>query len=256
MINYLKSEIYRMSLMKSTYLLPITLLGFIFFMLGLTYFLALDNPNFPYNNARFIFTFTQSSIAVVLFILPFLVNNIFADEYENGTFKNCVAYGVDRKVLYLGKLILMVSYAVLVSAVILVLFILGTNILMESGTTYDIESQRLFIIAIFQSSPVFLAVLSFSHMLSFVTKKTSSHWVIYFLIIIAFPTVLARLQFGMDSRFVNLLFSLTPMNSLTTIATGPLMGVPLEYRYLSIAFLLYTIVNLFVGLKFFAKQDV
>jgi len=249
MVNYLKSEIYRIKLMKFTYLLPLSLLLFIFAMLGLTYLVG-------YNNASFIFTFTQSSLSAVLFLLPFLVNMIFADEYGNGTFKNSVAYGVDRKVLYFGKLILMTSYAVLVSIVVLMLFIFGTNILMENGTTYDIESQRLFITAIFHSIPVFLAVLSFSHMLIFVTKKTSSHWAIYFLIIIGFPTLLARLQFGMDNGVVNLLLSTTPMNLLINIATGSLRSVPLEYEYLPIVFLLYTVVSLFIGLKFFAKQDV
>lgn len=256
MINYLKSEVYRLSLMKSTYFIPVSLLAFLFFMLGITYITALDNPEFPYNNANFIFMFVQSSITVVSALIPFIVNKIFADEYGNGTFKNSIAYGVNRKILYFGKLILMMTYAIFVSAIVLILFVIGTNILMESGTTADMESQRIFIKAVFKSIPIFLAMLSFSHMLSFVVKKTSSHWGIYVVVIFAFPTVLNRLLYAIDNGFLKLLLNLTPSGLLTNISTGSLIGEPSNYRYMPIVFLLYTVISIIVGLQSFKKQDV
>jgi len=260
MINYLKSEIFRISRTKSVYIFPLMLNLGIIAILGITrYFAYLDGVDFPYNNSAFIFLTIQSMLQSVIFLIPIIVNIIFADEHKNGTFKNPISYGVNRHVLFFGKLILMTIYSLVALTFTVISIIFFTNLMMESGSVSDLRSQRNMIEGIIGALPLLLALLSLSHMLSFVLKKTSSHWTAFFLITIAIPTILARVQSGVGSRFIGILLDVTPMSILVGIAQLGRIDMTWElipWGQSIIIFLIYFGISTLIGLGKFTKQDV
>ena len=245
MINYLKSEGYRVLRMKSVYMIPLFVLGLLLFMLGLTWLTALGDPKFLYNNTQFIYRFSQGSLVFLIFIIPFLVNTMFADEYKNGTFKNTLAYGVSRITLYFGKLIMVTLVSMVMSVIILLVFIPSVELLMEnSGANYRHEFLR----AVIYYIPLLLASLTLSHMLSFVTQKTGTHFGIYYLIVFALPQILF---------FLTKLSLVIPEGVLKLfpyyIMANVIMERPLFFG--GILFVYFSITSI-IGVKLFSRRDI
>jgi len=245
MINYLKSEGYRVLRMKSVYMIPLFVLALLLFMLGLTWLTALGDPNFRYNNTQFIYGFSQGSLVFLIFIIPFLVNTIFADEYKNGTFKNNLSYGVSRITLYFGKLIMVMLVSMVMSVMILLAFIPTVELLMEnSGASYRHE----FIRAVISYIPLLLASLTLSHMLSFVTKKTGNHFGIYFLIVFVLPQILFFLQ-QLSIVIPEGVHRLFPYYIMANV----IMERPLSFWGI---FFVYFSITSIIGVKLFSRRDI
>lgn len=106
MLNYLKSEFYRVARSKDIYILTIVAAALTVLMNGvLYYFRNFVASDFRYATIRFSlntmlgnisFMFVGGLIAAVL---------VFADEHKNGTIKNTIAYGVSRTQFFIGKCI-------------------------------------------------------------------------------------------------------------------------------------------------------
>lgn len=106
MLNYLKSEFYRVARSRDLYILTIVAAMLTVFMNAvLYYFQHFVTGEFRYATVRFslnnmlgnlTFMFVGGLIAAVL---------VFADEHKNGTIKNTVAYGVSRTQFFIGKCI-------------------------------------------------------------------------------------------------------------------------------------------------------
>ncbi len=247
MLNYVKSEIYRVLRTKSIYTISFLCLLFLLANLTLTWFLGLGDENFRYNNTEFIFGFAQNSISMLLLIVPFLVNSLFADEYQNGTFKNSVAYGVNRTVLYFGKLILSTIVSITICMIILFIFVASAEILLQnSGAVYrnDLLGD------IWHSVPLFLAALTLSHMLSFTTKKASTHIFIYFSIVSLLPNILG--MFYQVVAIPEAIFKLFPSHLIQM----RYWQTTTEWLYCWGIFVLYFIVTSVIGLRIFSKCDV
>lgn len=248
MINYLKSEGYRIAHMKSTYLMPLGINLFLLFALSTTWFAGLDDPGFPYNNANFIFSFSRSAIALLSFLIPVVVNIIFDHEHTNGTFKNSVSYGIDRKTLYAGKLILMIVYSFMVTLITFIIFTFSTHLLMTSGTPSDTESQWAFFTAFFQAIVPLLALLIFSHMLSFIIQKTSTHWIIYTSSVVLSSVIFNFLNNRLGWNGLAFLRNVLPYELMNSGSYG--------WQAALTAFLFYSTISGLIGFRIFSESDV
>lgn len=104
MLNYLKSEFYRVARSRDIYVLTIVAALLTVFMNAVLYYCKnFVAGEFRYATVRFSlnnmlgnlsFMFVGGLIAAVL---------VFADEHKNGTMKNAVAYGVSRTQFFIGK---------------------------------------------------------------------------------------------------------------------------------------------------------
>lgn len=247
MLNYVKSEMYRVARIKSTYTILLVCLLIPLFPLVFCWYLGLGDLNFLYNNTKFVFGFARNSLGIVLFVLPFVVNSLFADEHQNGTFKNSVAYGVKRETLYFGKLILSSIVSIMISMIILLIFIPGAEILLQnSGAVYRNE----FIADVFHSVPLFLTALTLSHMLSFITKKSSTHIGIYIFIITLLPNILGQLTVVISVP--EMVFRLFP----DYLIQVKYWQTAAEWLYCWGVLLLYFMTTTMVGLSAFSKRDI
>jgi len=243
MINYLKSEHYRLMRQKATFLIPALLLGFVYSALGLTYFSGRGNPDFPYNNTAFIYLSTRFSFAIPLAALPFLVNYLFGSEFENGTFKNSVSYGIHRWQLFLGKLVVILIATALLIPIVFIPYIIGVEWLMEnSGLNYLIEFLTFSsYMSLILAGALFLAIA-----LRFLLQHTGAYLGVYFLLMFGVANVFGVLA-NLFPAF-ELPFRLFPLyHILTPVVHG--------WDYAIAIFLIYGTLSVLIGLRSFTRSD-
>lgn len=104
MLNYIKSELYRIFHSKGIYIMTGICSGLLLAMnLVLWSFAKIDG--FGYATVDASFPMLTSSMGAVLFLTVCLASIVYNDEFKNRTICNSVAYGLSRIQIYLGKLI-------------------------------------------------------------------------------------------------------------------------------------------------------
>lgn len=133
MINYIKSELYRILRMKGIYIIALLCTGLLIAMNLVLFFAGYGKPEFPYDATAFSLSMTEGSVQVVFILTLCMAGILFADEYKNKTLMNSVAFGYSRLQLYFGKLIASVLVSLLVIAVVLGVYIGSTYLLLENS---------------------------------------------------------------------------------------------------------------------------
>lgn len=244
MMNYIKSELYRISITKP----------FHFFVDGCTALLVAMNvllrvlkhyyPDFRYATTGYVFSVLTNSFSVVLILTLFVGNMVFADENKNRTWLNSIAAGYSRRELFLGKLIagMIVSLISLVFA--LTVFVGSAYLLLEnSGTAVLSDLLR----GILLNLPVFAAgEIGVYALLSIMPTKDAGMWA-WICIIMVFPTVCGML--GMKFE----IFSTIKAWCLTSVASAVRVtetGMPVM-AYLTREGMTRCLVSGFVGIGIF-----
>lgn len=123
MLNYIKSECYRMRVGKGLYL-AIGLLGGA--VLAMNVLLAVSGrsiADFRYDTVRFsLNTFTALSYAMVVLgaVVP---GSLFLDDRRNGVMKNVIASGLSREKLFIGKCIVSFMYTFIILCAVLAIYV-------------------------------------------------------------------------------------------------------------------------------------
>ncbi|MCH5270735.1 MAG: ABC transporter permease [Lachnospiraceae bacterium] len=133
MLNYIKSELYRISHSKGIYIFDGVCAGLLLIMNLLLYAIWKDTPSFMYATTAFAFNFASIFIGVV-FILTIVMGCIaFGDEYKNRTIGNSIAFGSSSVKIYLGKAIVSLIISFLSLAVVLAIFIGSSYLLLQNS---------------------------------------------------------------------------------------------------------------------------
>ena len=157
MLNYMKSEFYRIFHSKEIYVLTgIFTILLATYNLGIYFCQAL--PNFQYANTWHTYGMVDTSMGVLIFIVIIICSTIDNTNLRN--MKNTVAYGIDRKIVFLGRIITQ-------SAVCLAMYLglmgfhfgMGKLLLEDSGR----EASEMFIRSTFVCIPMFLGVVVIYH---------------------------------------------------------------------------------------------
>ncbi len=136
MINYIKSELYRISRMKGIYVLTVICFGLLLAMNLVLLFVGLDTPTFPYDTVKFSLGMVEGSVTVVFILTLCIGSIIFADELKNRTIMNSVAFGYSRLQIYFGKIIVALIVSVITLLTVLGIFT-GCTFLMLENTGID-----------------------------------------------------------------------------------------------------------------------
>jgi len=192
MINYLKSELYRLVRNPSLYLfLSVCILAPVFMVL-----LTVSIGGERYANTEFVFKAASSSWSLVFYVVPVIVGMVMADDFTDGTFKNTIAYGTSRNTVFYGKwlmavLVMAVSWTATYTALSSSAFLLLPN----NGTSYFMD----FTLSTAGVLPLILAALTVSHCLFYLTGKTMAHLVSYAVIMVAVPELYYRVGNGVPA---------------------------------------------------------
>ena len=132
MMNYMKSEWYRILRGRGLYLFVGTLCAIA--LAGNVLLRAMaSTPDFPYATVRFSMSNLISMLGLLFFMAGLLVWILFGEERKDGTLKNAIAHGCSRRDLFLGKCVVATGLGFAGLAVVLAVYIGSAMVLLEGS---------------------------------------------------------------------------------------------------------------------------
>lgn len=139
MLNYIKSEFYRILHGKAIYAVTLVLTALtIVLNATLCGFGSMDGE-FPYATAHYTFTSLIGSMYIFFYAALIIVSLLTSEESKNGTLKNVVAGGISRSQIFLGKCVVCGAMAFLSGAVVMTGFIVSAYLLLEWDASFALE---------------------------------------------------------------------------------------------------------------------
>ena len=134
MLNYIKSECYRVMHSRSTYVMTgiMAVLPVLFhIILYVTGVASSTTQDFPYDITSFSFSFLAGSPMLFTYAGLIVAAVLYEEEHKNGNIKNAVAFGISREKLFLGKCMTAVLTATVIMALVLIAYIGSAWFLLE-----------------------------------------------------------------------------------------------------------------------------
>lgn len=231
MINYMKSEFYRILHGKMIFLLTFVLTALAALFNVVLFLFAAQPQPFPYGNVWF--SFSNLIVGMQIFYIGAMLVVVFlsTDEYKNGVLKNAVAGGLSRVHIFIGKCIVYSVAAMGSAAVILAVFITTAYGLLEHDPAVALESSlplQVLLTGVAANLPFSLASVILTTALYQICRKESAVGIIWALIMYLLPIafqllglkipICARIAGWMPWNFleteVNVAFSSRQMDAL------------------------------------------
>lgn len=168
MLNYIKSEWYRLIRDKSYWVLT-----FIFSVLVLAASIVLNisdktTPNFPYANTYMLFSTIVMMMYLPFFLVSIIPSVIVGEEIKENTLKNSVSFGISRSTIFFGKWIIsIIALFILAVITVSISIISGYLLLEDSGISFLSD----YLYGLLGVMPLMLAGLTTYHTLYFITKN-------------------------------------------------------------------------------------
>lgn len=244
MLNYMKSEWYRILRGKEIYLFTGILCAIVLAVNVLLWVMA-STPDFPYSTVRFSMSNLISSLGMLFFGAGLLVLVLFADDRKDGTFKNAVAYGLSRRSLFAGKCV--VSAVLGLASMVLVLAVyVGSAVLLLEGSA---ESVVWLLKGVVAALPFTVACIVLAVAACATLSKTPSAALVWLAIVSIIPTVLNMI--GLVVEPVAAVASWMPANFFTN-EVAITQGGMAQFLWDTPAGLAKCLISGFVGIAVFA----
>ena len=133
MVNYMKSEWYRITHTKDIYVTTGILAGLTLFINLMLYITDHKSENFRYGTVSFSLSLLISGMYVIVMAAMGLALALFAGNWKNGILKNAVAGGISREKIFLGKCVVGTVAAFFSMVVILAVYIGSAVLLLDNG---------------------------------------------------------------------------------------------------------------------------
>ncbi|WP_240510164.1 ABC transporter permease [Virgibacillus profundi] len=202
------------------------------------YYTHQQDPNFPYATSMFLYSNVISGTLLIM-IVGLLFNSALTGK-DASLIKQSVSFGVSRNTVFWSKLILTLSYFLLICVIGLILTItLGETLLASEG-----QSVKNFLIASSNMVPIVLSGFFMIHALKML-KVSEVYIIIMFLFIFIF-----------SGDLLYMLFDYTP----STLLNENLMSfvnnsAHFDYRHW-VTGIVISVISLLIGAKRFAKQNI
>lgn len=183
MLNYIKSEIYRVTHSKSFYFMTAVLAAVpVFLNLALLAGRQLD-PNFRYGTFRFMLNCFTAQPFIMIILGAVIASTMFSDDRKCGVLKTTISYGISRDSILIGKCIVSALTALFELAVVLAVYV-GTSYIMQSNPEW--LPLREMLTAIAATLPAALASMVLAALLVTLLRKEMTAviwWAILFYVI-------------------------------------------------------------------------
>lgn len=248
MINYMKSEYYRLLRKKGLYLTSLICYGLIAAAAAALYYFQQIDTSFRYGTSDFFYS-NVIAAGLIIVILGVVFNSALTGK-DKDLIKQSVSFGFSRNTIFWSKLILTLSYFILICIVgILLMIVLGENLLNN-----DDQSVRYFLIASVNMAPLVLSGFFLTH-----TLKILKVGEVYIIIILLFI-------YGFSSNLVKLLFRpFTGLNEVYKYVPNTLFNdnliaymdgtIKFGYQYWVVGIGI-SLIALLIGAKRFASQNI
>ncbi len=211
MINYIKSELYKVTHTKDTYLWTgiMAALGILFNVV-----LAVSNngiKGFPCGSVRFSVSFLVENVLIFLYGGVLIASLICNGENKNGAWKNIVAYGIPREIALVGKCIAGVVTAICCMMVVVASFFISAVLLLEGEWIWlaKVLAREIGAILFICIGAEVLGIV-----LMQMIKNEYIVAMIWILIIGGLPRVVFLLGVGLDIDILNVISEWMPTNFL------------------------------------------
>ena len=195
MLNYMKSELYRISHGTEAYLLVVALVVVVLAANIILYAMTFVDPTFPYATVRFSLSNLLGMFTMLFALSGVLVALLYADDRKNGTCKNAIAHGCSRTSLFVGKCIVSVAVGLASMAVVLVVYIGSAALLLEGPVA---EPAGVLFTAIAAGLPSIVAAAVLAVALEGYFAKTATAIVAWIVVVYVVPQVLALIGLRID----------------------------------------------------------
>lgn len=258
MMNYIKSEWYRITHTKDIYLLTAILAGLtLIFNIGM-FIVGQADDSFPYATVSFSLSFLSSFLSLLFYVGAIVVGVIFNQERKKGIIKNAVAYGISREKLFIGKSIVCAAASICSLVVILIVYIGSAVLLFEQGVAPDAVPSLLKGIACMLIMAVAFEVLLIAFY-SYCEKEVMA-MLIWYVIMAAIPQICAIV--GLKIDVLGKIAAWMPYNYLSREVIVDMSGwdclwdTPQGVAKCLISGVIGLVVFLIVGLGLCKKQEV
>lgn len=190
MLNYIKSELYRIARQEGVYVFGGICAGLLVLMNIVLAWIKWGDPTFRYGSTWFVFGFVDDVLGMVFVMTIIMGCLVFGDEYKDRTIGNSIAFGDSPVMVYLGKIIVSLIVSVITLAAVVAIFVGSAYLLLEdSGPTALWEFLRDYLAnSLFLVQGV-LAALTFCFLSG---SKGAATW-IWLAVYEAFPMVVSLL---------------------------------------------------------------
>lgn len=209
MMNYLKSEWYRITRSTTIYLFTLVVAGITLAANIVLFVFANSVPEFPYGTVHFSASNLVAAMPLLFVLAGVLVVLLYADDHKNGTLKNAIVEGIVRWQLFTAKSLVSVLIGVLSMVVILLVYV-GSAVLLLEGPAY--EPVGVLLSGVAAALPSIIAVVVFG--IACLHLFNSSYSALFFWMVIVFvaPRILHAL--GLVLEPLRLVASWLPTNFL------------------------------------------
>lgn len=248
MINYLKSENYRLLRKKSLYITSGVSFLLIIAAALILYFSGVYDASFPYANSAFFYANVIGNNLLIL-LVAFLFNLALTGK-DMALIKQSVSFGVSRNTIFWSKLILTLGYFLVICVLGMVLMVgLGENIFLKEEQTIS-----NFLIASFNMLPIVLSGFFMIHALKLM-KVGQLYIILILLFIYSFSGDVLRLLLKPIAS-LDQLYKYAPSAQFNqNLMSYMEQTTQLEVNYW-ITGIVISVIVLLIGAKKFSKQNI
>ncbi|MBQ6889235.1 MAG: ABC transporter permease subunit [Lachnospiraceae bacterium] len=134
MLNYMKSEWYRIVHTKEIYVVTGALAGLTLLMNLVLFLSNRELENFRYGTVSFSLSFLISGMSVLMIAAAGMAIMLFAGDWRYGILKNAVAEGISREKIFLGKCVIGTIVSICSMVVVLTVYIGSAYLLLDAGS--------------------------------------------------------------------------------------------------------------------------
>jgi ABC-2 type transport system permease protein len=195
MLNYIKSELYRTTHRKYTYVLvgASSLLCILVNVLALL--LMKDNPEINRLSMSDILMISTGLFTMIYYAIIMIVDIVFSDEHKHQTLKNTVSFGINRTKIYLGKFISELIVAIISLAIVTTVLILSSYIFLGSDGATTVEALKNFGTKLFAVFPLWITGIAIANLLAFNIKNNNIFAFAYLGVVAVFPGIIGILTY-------------------------------------------------------------
>ncbi len=194
MLNYMKSEIYRVTHSRAVYMTVAVLTALPLLVNLILHWTDGITPGFRYGTTSFSYSNIIINPMIYCYIACIIAAVLYESGRRNGNLRNTVAYGVSRTEIFIGKCIVSLITSLVILATVMSVFIGSAMLLLKHEGPAGIGTllREIPAVSLTAVAALVLGILIFE-----LFESTTVGMIIWFLLIQILPTVL----FYMGLRF-------------------------------------------------------
>ena len=255
MLNYIKSEFYRITRSPGFYVTGAVFTAIPLLLNFLLFGFLMAIPDYRYSTTSFSYSNLVASPMIFCAAGLVLVYVLYEGHKRSGSLKNIIASGISREKLFMGQLIVTFCAAAAILVLTLAVYILSASLLLPLKgpvTAMDMIRETVAVL------PVAVAALIFAMVVVLVFDRASSGILCWICVFMLVPQILYYI--GMAVPSVNALAMWLPYNFFSSMAVNqsicePIWNTPEGFARCMIAGFLGIVIFTAFGLLSIRKKE-